>query len=163
MTTTQHLATERLVLRGLLAADKPFISGLIGHGEVRRFLGGPVPPARHEAAISRYCEVDEEEMAWMVETKSPRRLIGMILISKYIDGEDFEISFMFHPDYWGRGYALEATRRASEYALNELALRRLVAETQSANSASCRLLERLGMKELRRVERFGAEQSIYAS
>jgi len=50
-----------------------------------------------------------------------------------------------------------------DFALNDLAFERLIAETQSANSASCNLLEKLGMTEVRRVERFGAQQSIYAS
>jgi [ribosomal protein S5]-alanine N-acetyltransferase len=73
------------------------------------------------------------------------------------------LSYEFHPDAWGHGYATEATRRALDFALNDLAFERLIAETQTANSASCRLLERLGMKEERRIQRFGAEQAIYAS
>jgi len=36
-----------------------------------------------------------------------------------------------------------------------------VAETQSANKASCKLLEKLGMNLKQIVQRFGAEQSIY--
>lgn len=45
--------------------------------------------------------------------------------------------------------------------LNDLSLTRVVAETQAANVASCQLLERLGMRLERTVERFGAGQAIY--
>jgi len=40
-------------------------------------------------------------------------------------------------------------------------LRRVVAETQAANAASVRLLERPGFRLFRQVTRFGAKQSIY--
>ncbi|WP_369076619.1 GNAT family N-acetyltransferase, partial [Rhizobium sp.] len=83
----------------------------------------------------------------MVETKLPLHPIGIVSISVHKDGEDSELSYEFHPDAWGHGYATEATRRALDFALNDLAFERLIAETQTANSASCRLLERLGMKE----------------
>lgn len=37
----------------------------------------------------------------------------------------------------------------------------IVAETQTANRASCRLLEKLGMKKVQVLERFGREQAVY--
>lgn len=48
------------------------------------------------------------------------------------------------------------------YALNELNLSRVVAETQTANTSSCRLLERVGMEIEKISIRFGAEQAIYS-
>ena len=98
-----------------------------------------------------------------MKTKDALRPVGLVFISKHRDGEDSELSYQFSPDAWGMGYAIEATRRVLDFAMNDLSLGRLIAETQSANKASCRLLERLGMTEQRRVQRFGAEQIIYAS
>lgn len=46
--------------------------------------------------------------------------------------------------------------------LKKLGLTKIVAETQSANKASCRLLKRIGMDLEETVERFGAEQSIFS-
>jgi hypothetical protein len=48
------------------------------------------------------------------------------------------------------------------FALNELDLAKVVAETQTANKSSCRLLERVGMEWERTISRFGAEQAIYS-
>lgn len=166
MMPKQSLETERLILRNPIPTDGPFLSELMGHEEVRRFLGGPVPLDRRGAVISSYCNAeapDERSAVWLVEIRALHRPIGLISITKHKDGEDSELSYEFHPDIWGQGYAIEATRCALDFALNDLAFERLIAETQSANSASCNLLEKLGMTEVRRVERFGAEQSIYAS
>lgn len=49
-----------------------------------------------------------------------------------------------------------------DYALDDLGLHRIIAETQSANTASCRLLERIGMHRVKTLQRFGAEQIIYS-
>jgi ribosomal-protein-alanine N-acetyltransferase len=48
------------------------------------------------------------------------------------------------------------------YALNDLSLTKIVAETQTANTASCRLLEKVVMKKEQILFRFGAEQAIYS-
>ena len=38
----------------------------------------------------------------------------------------------------------------------------MIAETQTANILSCKLLERVGMKLEQKIQRFGTEQTIYA-
>lgn len=164
MVLKSPLFTERLILRQPVSPDTPFLDSLMGDEEVRRFLGGPIPPDRREAIIpSCFLEGDARSVLWIVETKLPLHPIGMVSISIHKDGNDSELSYVFHPDAWGHGYATEATSRALDFAVNDLAFERLIAETQTANSASRRLLERLGMREVRRVQRFGAEQVIYAS
>ncbi|MEW6436312.1 MAG: GNAT family N-acetyltransferase [Pseudomonadota bacterium] len=165
MTAKQNFDTARLRLRGLLPSDRSFIADLISDENARRYLGGPVPMAQREAYISRYFsgDIEKGQMVWLVEAKETHLPLGMIFVSKHKDGGDFELSYQFRPAAWGFGYAAEAAKRILDYALNDMQLTRLIAETQSINVASCRLLERLGMKELRRVQRFGAEQIIYAS
>ncbi|MEK8034917.1 GNAT family N-acetyltransferase, partial [Ideonella sp. DXS29W] len=77
------------------------------------------------------------------------------------DLEDLEVSYLFLPEHWGRGYARAAVKQALAYAFGTIGLRRVLAETQSANGASVRLLEHLGFCLVGNVNRFGAEQSIY--
>ncbi|MFK0165526.1 GNAT family N-acetyltransferase [Rhizobium sp. NPDC090279] len=163
MMENRSLDTERLHLRALLSTDRAFVGELIAREEVRRFLGGPVSIAQREAAISGYFTFEEGEVVWLVETKDSRQPLGLISISRHRDGHDRELSYQFHPDAWGLGYATEAARRVLDYALRDLQLKRLIAETQSTNFASRRLLERVGMREARRLYRFGAEQIIYVN
>lgn len=61
------------------------------------------------------------------------------------------------------GYATEALTLALQYASDTLVLKRVIAETQSKNDASIRLLNRVGMKFEREIMRFGEAQSIYVT
>lgn len=66
------------------------------------------------------------------------------------------------PHWWGQGLAKEAVQVIINHGLDELSQNIIVAETQLANIASRKLLEKLGMQEIKRVHRFGSEQIIYA-
>lgn len=118
----------------------------------------------HRTATAKgYFRTEPGEATWLVEGKRNRQPVGLVFISNHKDGTDSELSYMFSPSVWGMGYATEAARTLLDYGIREMGLVRLVAETQLANHASRALLARLGMSELRRVHRFGAEQVIYSS
>ena len=61
----------------------------------------------------------------------------------------------------GKGLAFEVLTQVIQDGLNFLNIESIVAETQTANKASCRLLEKLGMKNVQMLERFGQEQAVY--
>lgn len=65
------------------------------------------------------------------------------------------------PHYWGNGYALETIKEILNFASKELNIKKIASETQVANKASCRLLNKLGMKIIDKVYRFNAEQYIF--
>ncbi len=48
--------------------------------------------------------------------------------------------------HWRKGYAVEAARRLMAYLLDELHLRRLIADTDVENTASWKTLEKLGFR-----------------
>jgi ribosomal-protein-alanine N-acetyltransferase len=162
MNYAKHLETERLKLRPLLPTDITFIMNLIGDERVRLYLGGAVPEERREEAAEGYFRAKAGEVVWLVEVKVSRQPLGLVFISHHKDGNDSELSFMFDSNLWGLGYATEAAQRVLDHATREIGITKLIAETQSANSASRALLERLGMSEDRRLHRFGAEQIIYS-
>ena len=94
---------------------------------------------------------------WVVLDVSKRSL-GLVGLTPHKEGSDWEVSYQFMPGAWGNGYATEAIA----YLLDHAPVTRVIAETQVANGASCRLLERIGFVEEIRLVRFGAEQIIYA-
>ena len=100
---------------------------------------------------------------WIVCKVNAKQPIGLVESGPHIDGNDYEVSYQFDPNFWGRGLACEAVREVVKHALDSLSLDRVIAETQSANVASCRLLRKLGMVEISRVQRFGTEQIIFAT
>ncbi|WP_264298240.1 GNAT family N-acetyltransferase [Bacillus sp. B1-b2] len=88
--------------------------------------------------------------------------MGLVSLDPHHDEVYPELSYQFLPKWWGKGYATEVVQFLTFFALNELKLSNLIAETQTANKSSCRLLERIGMKFERSITRFGAEQAIYS-
>jgi RimJ/RimL family protein N-acetyltransferase len=52
-----------------------------------------------------------------------------------------------HPDFTGRGYAVEAARAVLDVAFRVMTLHRVIAELDPRNDASIALCKRLGMRE----------------
>ncbi len=128
---------------------------------VRRYLGGVIP---EEYTRTKFIETLNRSQIdshfWVVRLKIDTEFIGLVSFDKHVDGGT-EVSYEFLPTWWRSGYATEVLSQVINFAFNELELSRVLAETQTANAPSCRLLERLGMKLERKVQRFGAEQAIY--
>lgn len=130
--------------------------------EVRKYLGGIVEEKSIEAALDGMNNRREEFLYWVVREKAANHFMGLVSLDQHHDGVDTEISYQFLPKWWGAGYAAEVVQVIIHYALTELGLPKVIAETQTANTASCRLLERLGMNLEKTITRFGAEQAIYS-
>lgn len=65
---------------------------------------------------------------------------------------------MLLPEAWGCGYAAEACAAALDWFAAVLPGEPVVLCTQTANSRSMRLAEKLGFTEVERFEEWGAEQ-----
>ena len=61
-------------------------------------------------------------------------------------GPDVELGYTLARAAWGRGYATEAARAVLRWAFAGLRLPRVVAVADPANTASLRVLEKLGMR-----------------
>lgn len=64
-----------------------------------------------------------------------------------------EVGYIFHPDHWGRGFAGEALGAAIGHVFAHHPVPALEADVDPRNTASLRLLERLGFRETRRAAR----------
>ncbi|MBP7704402.1 MAG: GNAT family N-acetyltransferase [Caulobacter sp.] len=64
-----------------------------------------------------------------------------------------EIGYILHPDHWGRGLAREALAAVIRAGFADLGLERVIADVDPRNSASLRLLERLGFSRTGHGER----------
>lgn len=163
MKFAEQLRTERLSLHPLRKRDLWFFCKLIRDKRVRRYLGGPVDWRQWVPRFRQYLAVPDYAGVWVVSMSNHNQPIGLVELGPHKDGSDYEISYQFTSAFWGKGLAKEAIQAVISHALNEAGLKRIIAETQSANSASCRLLTAQGMVEVQRVERFGAEQIIFAT
>ncbi|WP_084243611.1 GNAT family N-acetyltransferase [Planomicrobium okeanokoites] len=154
--------TERCVLPAFQESDCEDVSKLFVNEEVRRYLGGIRDADSLKETLESMLTPQPAAYYWVVRGESTKEFIGLISLDLHHDGIDCEVSYQLLPDWWGKGYAAETVTVIIDFALNSLKLPAVVAETQSENFASCRLLEKLGMGLERKVIRYGAEQSIYA-
>jgi len=154
--------TKRCVLKLMDQKDLEDVKRLFRDEQVRKYLGG----VRDESVIEKSCiemlEKRENHYYWVIKNKMSQDFIGLVSLDPHHDGETLEVSYQLLPHWWGQGLATEAVQAIIYYGLDELNLNSVVAETRLANSISCKLLEKLGMKEIKRIHRFGNEQIIYA-
>ncbi|UNK16051.1 GNAT family N-acetyltransferase [Paenibacillus sp. N3/727] len=131
--------------------------------QVRKYLGGAVPEehtrAKFNDTVVRSFNSDSSFL--VVRLKINNQFIGLVSLDNHVDG-GIEVSYEFLPAWWGQGFATEVINRVIKYAFEEMGIVKLLAETQTANVSSCNLLERLGMKLERKVQRFGSEQGIFS-
>ncbi len=60
---------------------------------------------------------------------------------------EWEVGWAVHPDEWGKGYASEAAWYLMDWGFKELSIHRTVAFCHSSNTASVRVMEKLGMQQ----------------
>ena len=87
---------------------------------------------------------------WAVELKESRRLVGYVGLSEpHFLPEvmpTVEVGWRLDPEMWGRGLATEGARAALDEGFSHPELRGVVSIYQPENTASMRVMERLGMR-----------------
>jgi RimJ/RimL family protein N-acetyltransferase len=80
-----------------------------------------------------------------------------------LDGTDeIEVGYSMIKDYWGKGIGTEAARAWLDHGFREKALERIVAVAHTENSASRRIMEKLGMTYEKTEFHYDAECAFYA-
>lgn len=147
-----HLITPRLIIRRLTPADLQDFLRFNTHPANLEYQA--VTPFNEETA-QRYLEHQatlepDDAGGWLglaVELQHEERVIGEvgIFLPKQPRNKG-DIGWTLHPDYHGRGYATEAARALLSYAFDDLMLHRVTSGCDTRNTASIRLMERLGMR-----------------
>ena len=75
------------------------------------------------------------------------RHVGGITLDVMEDGS-VDLGWILDKRFWGRGYATEAARAAMAWGRDTAGMRRFVAQCDSENERSRRLMERLGMRRV---------------
>ena len=145
------IKTRRLLIRRFNAADLDDFLAYQADPAVRRHQPGqPMTTAQAVDYLATQAMLDQHALdrwhGFAVETSDAGRVIGDIGVWLYAQPADIgDIGFQFHPGYHGRGLAREAMEAFLPYVFGTLGLHRLTAGCDPANTASRRLLERLGM------------------
>jgi RimJ/RimL family protein N-acetyltransferase len=140
--------TARLVLRSRTQADIEACLEMDRDPEVTRFIVGPwSDPAAHRAFVA--ARIGARFPAgmgyWSVFLQGG--FIGWVLLAPLdLRGPEIEIGWRFVRRAWGQGYATEAARPVLNHALDTLALACVVADIDSANTASIGVARKLGLR-----------------
>ncbi len=167
--------TERLCLRAYREDDLENVFRLRSNPDVVKLLyGDPLTWEEAPGALARHMsaprfDADGDELKLAVERQSDGAYLGnlklQILSVEYLQGE---IGYVFDPQYHGKGYAREAATAALDLGFRHFGMHRIRAHCDARNTASWRLMQKLGMKReahFRESEFFKgvwAEDFIYA-
>ena len=147
--TTPELPTDRLRLRPFARTDADALYALQSNARVLRYWDAPPwsEPDRAEQFIAtsgRMAE-DGDGVRCAVERREDGSFIGWVSLTRWNpDYRSAALGYCYTEDSWGHGYASEAARALVRWAYETLDLNRLQAETDTRNTASARVLEKLG-------------------
>jgi ribosomal-protein-alanine N-acetyltransferase len=158
------LDTPRLHLRPFEAEDAPAAHEVYSDPEVMRYVAtGPLPDLTMTRRLLHDYTTHQQAWGysfWAVVERESGRLIGDAGLYRTPLGE-VELGYTLGRAWWGRGYATEAAGAWLETAFSRLGIHEVVALAEPANTASLRVLEKLGM--IRDGERmaFGRPHAVF--
>jgi ribosomal-protein-alanine N-acetyltransferase len=146
---TPTLRTARLLLRPFTEADTDAIFALHSNPRVLRYWDAPAwrERARAERFIGVCKQIEQEGTGARVaiERAPDGVFAGWCCLVKWNpDHRSATIGYCLDDAVWGQGFATEAVGALLHWAFDMLDLNRVQAETDTRNTASRRVLEKLG-------------------
>lgn len=137
-----RVETERLILRRYKEDDLQ---------DLYEYLSNP-KVVEHEPYKAMTMEEVKGNLEWRISTdemiavelKETGKMIGNVYLGKR-DFDSLEIGYVFHEDYWKKGYAKESCKKLMEVAFQN-GVHRIYAECDPLNENSWKLLENLGFE-----------------
>ena len=159
------LETERLELRLMEADDLAFVFQHFSSIEINRYLLDEEPVQTMEQAqeiIDFYIPPEGRlHNRWILTLKEDGTPIGTCGFHKWDQrNHHAEIGYDLGTAHWGKGYMTETLQAALLYGFEKMELNRIEAIVYPENTASLRLLERLGFQKeglLRQFFRHGKQ------
>ena len=157
MTGEVFLETPRLWLRRFTADDADLLVTLDADPDVMFFINAGLPTPRAEveedilpAFLSYYARFPGFGF-WALERKDDGAFLGWVHYRPEPGHpvDEPELGYRLIKAAWGRGYAAEASQAVIDHGFHALGVRRVVASTMAVNSASRRVMEKVGMRLVR--------------
>ncbi len=144
------LETSRLILRKYQSQDVDILAQILGDPTTMQFWPRPLD---RQGAIDWLNRTMQSYQAqgfgrWIIVRKQDNLVIGDCgILKNEVNGVvENDLGYIIHHPWWRQGYAVEAARACLEYGLQQLNLRRLVANMAEEHSGSRAVAEKLGMK-----------------
>lgn len=150
------LETERLILRKLEETDVERMFLLDSNPEVMKYIGVPVLTEQSESlAVIRMIQKQYKENGTgrlAVIEKETGLLIGwsgLKLLTEETNGYKnvLDLGYRYLPEFWGKGYAMEAAIASLELGFNEMNAKVIYAYAHAENDGSNYILKKLGFEK----------------
>jgi len=162
---TMILETERLVLTTWQPSDWIAFRPIATDVEVMRYITGGVPwtDERIQSFVSRQMELFSEQgfCRWKLLLMPAQEMIGFCGVGFWGSAAEPEIGWWLARQHWGRGLATEAARVALRDAFERIGLGPVISIARPANTASTRIMEKLGLRRESEFEQDGVELVRY--
>lgn len=141
------IETPRLAIRQLVESDIPELVRLIGAREVAATtLSIPHPFEEKHAHEYLAMPIKENELRLGIRLRSDGTLIGGMGLYPDAQHNRAELGYWIGVPYWGNGYATEAAWSVVNYGFEQFKYNRIFAGHFGNNSASGKVLQKIGMK-----------------
>ena len=77
--------------------------------------------------------------------KETQQVIGFCGLKYLTDLNEVDVGYRFLPEFWGKGLATEACAASIEFGFDTLGLEKIIGLVLPPNTASIRVLEKVGM------------------
>jgi [ribosomal protein S5]-alanine N-acetyltransferase len=150
------LVTPRLLLRDFAWSDQADVHAFASDPVATRFMDWG-PNDLHDTrafltmavAQTTQRQRSEYELAAVLTGSAPDgsdQVIGSVSVRiTNAQHQQGELGYIFHPAFWSRGFATEATRALLEFGFGPLGLHRIAATCHPENRASARVLVKAGL------------------
>ncbi|MEY2538409.1 MAG: hypothetical protein QOG67_2149 [Verrucomicrobiota bacterium] len=145
------LETERLILREYAEDDVEAFYRLNSDPEVMRYTGddmlSDIDHAREILLAHPITDYRKHGFGrWACLLKSDGQKIGFAGLKYLEERKEVDLGYRLLPAYWGQGFATEASGAVIRYGFDQLGLHRVIGLARPENTASVRVLEKVGMR-----------------
>ena len=146
--------------------DLPALVRMRSDEDVARYLGGPEmqTPEFIDRRLDFYigCQASHGFSMGAILDRSDGGMIGWGGLQPLEETGEIEVGYSFDKAHWGRGYATEAAAAWLRYGFERAGLKRIVAVASPENTASRRVMEKLGMRYEKNVRHYGIDCVYYS-
>ncbi len=145
------IETERTILREFNEDDCQAVFEFGSNKEVNKYTGDITlaSPQHAKEIIKGVWFSDYQKYGygrWAVIYKPDNKIIGFAGLKYLPEVDETDIGFRFLPKYWGKGIATEVSKEIIKYGFAKLNLTKIIGIAMPENIASCRVLEKIGLK-----------------
>lgn len=158
--------TQRLVLREFEPKDVCQLAPILANPQVMEFSpNGILSVEQTRIKINGFIASYEKHGfgKWAIVLKECNKLIGYcgIAVEQVDNVYESEIGYRLAPEFWGKGLATEAASAAIQQGFERFKLPYILGIVEPANTASVRVLEKLGMRYERKTIFYSIFMDIY--